>query len=65
LNLPLGVDLTLSGDRQNPRDVALGLTEAGGVVQLAGGVLEAQPEQLTACRGDLLGQLHLAEVLQF
>ena len=40
------VDAALARDGQGAREVALGVAQAGGVLQLAGGVLEAQPEEL-------------------
>jgi hypothetical protein len=58
----LGIDFALVRDRQCPRDLALGALETGGVVKLAGGVLEAQSEQLTASGADVLGQLTLGHV---
>jgi hypothetical protein len=61
----LGIDLALVRDGQGPRDLALGALETGGVVQLAGGVLKAQTEQLASSGPDLLAQLtggHVAKL---
>ena len=60
LGVGVGVTLTLDGERTG--HLALGATEAGGVVELAGGVLEAKPEQLPTRGGDVLDQLAVAEI---
>src|SRR6202020_1272624 len=58
----LDFDLTFSCHRQRPRDLALGPVQGGGVVQLAGGMLEAEPEQLLASGVDVLGELDVGVV---
>ncbi len=44
----VNVDAALTRDGQRASELALGGAHPGGVLQLAGGVLEAQPEDLLA-----------------
>src|SRR5215207_4444995 len=60
-NLGLHVDAALLGHCQPPREVALRLPQPSRVLQLAGGVLEPQVEQLPA---RVVHELHELRVLQ-
>src|SRR5439155_19629721 len=57
-----GIDAALMREGQRAGEVALAGTQPGGVLQLAGRVLEAQPEQVLANRLDLLQELVVLEV---
>ena len=46
------------------RDLLLRAPQTGGVVQLAGGVLEAEPEQLLASGVEMLGELDIGVITQ-
>src|SRR3954454_14158792 len=48
------VEATLAGHGQRPRELALGVPQAGGVLELSGGVLEAQAEQVAPRCRDVL-----------
>jgi len=56
--------LALTRHRERPGEVAAGAAQSGGVLELAGGVGEAQSQQILAQRGDLLGELAAAQVAQ-
>src|SRR4051812_8151670 len=56
------VQPALAGDGQRPREVALGAAQAGGVLELARRMLEAQAEQVAARRRDALEQRLVVEV---
>src|SRR5204863_4827166 len=58
------VDAALARDGQRPREVALGVAQAGGVLELAGAVLQAQAEQLAPLGRDVLAQAAIVEVAQ-
>jgi len=58
----VGVDLALALDGQRAGDLALGASEAGGVVKLAGSVLKAQPEQIAPSGAKVLVQLAVCQV---
>src|SRR5207248_7913756 len=60
----LAIDLqsSLIGNRQYPSHFPLGLLEPGRVIELTGGVLEAQPEQLAAHRGQVVTQVGVGHV---
>ena len=58
------VDAALARDGQGASEVALGGAQAGGVLQLAGGVLEAQAEQVAPRGRDVLAQPVVVEVSQ-
>jgi hypothetical protein len=60
--LGVDIDAALAQHGQGTRHVALRLAQTGAVLQLAGGVLEAQPEQLAARGSQLLDE---AGVVQF
>jgi hypothetical protein len=53
---------SFAGDGQRPRHFTLGMGQSGGVIELAGGVLEAQPEQLAAGRKQVLTQVGIGQV---
>src|SRR5438105_1730763 len=60
-----GLDLPLPEDRVDAGDLSLHLTQAGVVVELAGGVLEAQVEQLLFGLSQVreeLAVVHLAQL---
>ena len=59
----LEVDSALLGDGQQPRDVALRAAQPRGVLELAGGVLEAQAELLVARLLEALHELVVLEVV--
>src|SRR5205823_8851163 len=63
--LVLEVEAALAGDREGARQVALGGAHRRRVLQLAGGVLEAQPEQLLAGGADVLHQDIVGHVVDF
>src|SRR4029079_16976866 len=60
-NLDLHVDAPLPGHRQAAREVPLRVLQPGGVLQLPGGVLETEVEQLLA---GVVHELHQLRVLQ-
>src|SRR6185503_14160330 len=65
LSLHVGVDAALSRHGQRPRELALGVPQACGVVQLTRGGLHAQAEQITPGGPDLLHQgdiVHIAQI---
>src|ERR1044071_1556243 len=64
LSLHIGVDAALACDGQRPRELALGLPQARGVVQLAGRGLHAQAEQVALRRGDVVAQTSVRHVAQ-
>src|SRR5438105_539802 len=61
--LGLDVDPALARHGHGPRQVALGLAQARGVLELPGRVLEAQVEQLLARRPDELDELVVGHVV--
>src|SRR4051812_9445216 len=58
------VEAALAGDRHGASEVALDGAEAGDVLQLAGGVLHAQAEEVTTRGRDVLFQLVVCEVAE-
>src|SRR3954468_7492180 len=59
------IDAALARDGQGTGKIALGDPQAGGVLQLAGGVVGAQAEQLAALRRDVLDEPLVVEVAEF
>jgi hypothetical protein len=49
-------------DCQRPGHLTLGVVQPGGVVELTGGVLEAEAEQLTTSCVHMLEQLTIGEI---
>src|ERR1700754_3350551 len=64
LSLHVGVDAALSRHGQRPRELALGVPQACGVVQLTRGRLHAQTEQVALRGDDLLDQGDVVHVSQ-
>src|SRR3954447_3244153 len=59
------IDAALARDGQGTGEVALGGAHPGRVLELAGGVLETQAEQLTTLGRDVLAQARVVEVTEF
>src|SRR5690242_20683520 len=59
------VDAALGRHGERPGEVALGGPEARGVLQLAGGVLHAQAEDVAPSRRDVLAQRVVVQFCQF
>src|SRR6185295_3013703 len=60
-----GVEAALAGHRQGASEVALGGADAGRVLELAGGQLEAEAEDLAPLGADVLDELVVLQVAQF
>ena len=59
------IDAALTRDGECTGKIALGDAQAGRVLQLAGGVLETEAEQLAALRRDVLDEPLVVQVAEF